>query len=303
MAVAAQGVDGSFSAQQSLQVDDAGQLLAQLRSVAPADVCVFVGFDFPIGVPAAYASKAGILSFRSFLLELAVDERAEFFEVATKREEISLDRPFYPNKPGGCKQAHLLEALGVSKLDDLRRTCDLASPDRPAACPLFWTLGGKQVGKAALAGWREVLMPEFRHDEPGVLIWPFDGKLEDLLKRGGITVAETYPAEFYGHLGITFPPSRAGRKSGKRVQNDRAALAPTLMSWASRHHVEVRPELREEIEAGFGDRPDGEDRFDAVVGLFGMLNVALGHRSPGPPEGDLLAQAIEGWILGMEPIR
>jgi len=36
---------------------------------------------------------------------------------------------------------------------------------------------------------------------------------------------------------------------------------------------------------------------DAVVGLFGMLNVVLGHRVPGEPI-DAVTGAVEGWILG-----
>lgn len=45
-----------------------------------------------------------------------------------------------------------------------------------------------------------------------------------------------------------------------------------------------------------GAGKDGEDRFDAVVGLLGMLDVVLGNRRPGEPEDD--TTRIEGWILG-----
>ena len=70
--------------------------------------------------------------------------------------------------------------------------------------------------------------------------------------------------------------------------------------WASDAGVEVAPDLRAEIQDGFGDRSDGEDRFDAVVGLFGMLNVVLGNRSSGEPDTELV-QKVEGWILGQIP--
>lgn len=36
-----------------------------------------------------------------------------------------------------------------------------------------------------------------------------------------------------------------------------------------------------EIQRGF---PHGDDAFDAVVGLFGMLQVCLGQREPGGPD-------------------
>ena len=47
---------------------------------------------------------------------------------------------------------------------------------------------------------------------------------------------------------------------------------------------------------GFGGGADGEDRFDAVVGLWGMLDVALGNRAPGEPDDK--TTWVEGWILG-----
>ena len=42
-----------------------------------------------------------------------------------------------------------------------------------------------------------------------------------------------------------------------------------------------------------------DDAFDAVVGLFGMLQVCLGRREPGEPN-DRGVREIEGWILGWE---
>ena len=55
--------------------------------------------------------------------------------------------------------------------------------------------------------------------------------------------------------------------------------------------------LTADIRDGFGGGANGEDRFDATVGLFGMLNVALGLRPPGDPAERVLCR-VEGWILG-----
>ena len=41
----------------------------------------------------------------------------------------------------------------------------------------------------------------------------------------------------------------------------------------------------------------GEDRFDCVCGLFGVLNVLLGRRSEGYPDDPALLR-WEGWVLG-----
>ena len=169
-----------------------------------------------------------------------------------------------------------------------------------AACPLFWTLGGQQVGKGAISGWKEVLGPAARGDEFPFAVWPFDGSLDELVKPGQVVAAETYPAEFYVHLGVGFPAPRPDRRTGKRVQIDRAANAKPLLDWAFDARVEVAPALRAELQDGFGDRNDGEDRFDAVVGLFGMLNVVLGDRPSGEPNTESV-QKVEGWILGQTP--
>jgi len=63
--------------------------------------------------------------------------------------------------------------------------------------------------------------------------------------------------------------------------------------------VQLSAALAGDIRDGFGDSPDGEDRFDATVGLFGMLNVIFGHRLSGEPPDPVVRQ-IEGWILGLD---
>ena len=75
------------------------------------------------------------------------------------------------------------------------------------------------------------------------------------------------------------------------------ATMPALLAWAETAGVELDPRLRAELRNGFGSAADGEDRFDAVVGLLGMLNVVLRHRGPGEPE-DERVRRVEGWILG-----
>ena len=105
-------------------------------------------------------------------------------------------------------------------------------------------------------------------------------------------IAETYPAEVYRHLGLTL-------RGGKRRQAVRRANAARLLSWTKEAGVAVAPALLAGIEDGFGSH-GGEDRFDAAVGLLGMLNVVLGRRPPGEPD-DPLMRRIEGWILGQSP--
>lgn len=187
-------------------------------------------------------------------------------------------------------------------MDDLRRQCERSGTDEVgrthrAACPLFWTMGGQQVGKAAILGWKEVLVPALHNSSLRPALWPFDGDLEELIRSKRLVIAETYPAEFYYHLGVRFSTHKAGMKSGKRVQSERAANSARLLDWAGSNGIEIEPSLQVDLVNGFGKSPYGDDRFDAVVGLLGMLNILLGnHPCTSPDDEDV--RRIEGWIMG-----
>jgi hypothetical protein len=129
------------------------------------------------------------------------------------------------------------------------------------------------------------------HPSNSISYWPFDGALDDLVESSETVVAETYPAEFYGHLGLP-------RVIGKRRQANRATHAARLSSVADRLGVRLTPGLREQIDDGFGATSHGEDAFDAFVGLVGMINVLSGERAAGEPRDDEYVTSIEGWILG-----
>lgn len=293
IARATRTADATYLADRPELVGDATTLVARLAAQGSA----LLGVDFAIGLPRRYAERAGVANFLSFLHHADRDDWRDVLTLATQPSEISVRRPFYPQRPGGTRHAHLLEAHGATSMDDLRRRCEYAHPERRAAAPLFSTLGGQQVGRAAIAGWREMLIPALRNRPMTIQLWPFMGGLPVLLARGGVTIAETYPAESYRHLGVTFPSARRGERGGKRVQSARRANAAALLAWAARHGVGVTDALHAEIADGFGPRFDGEDRFDAVVGLLGMLAVILGERDAGECD-DAVIRTTEGWILG-----
>ena len=266
-----------------------GPLADLWRALAATDGHVLLGCDFPLGLPAAYAARAGIDDFARALPHLGSDRFAAFYDVADRPDEIGLTRPFYPDRPGGRRRQQLLDGLALDRWSDLLRRCDRRTPMRNAACVLFWTRGGNQVGKAAIAGWRDLLAPAVRAGLD-LGIWPFQGGLAELIARHRFTVAETYPAEVYGHLGIALR-----RHGGKRSQIARRAAAGRLCGI----DVALEPRAQAEIEDGFGTGADGEDRFDAVVGLLGMLLVLRGQRGSGEPD-DPVVRRIAGWILGQQ---
>jgi hypothetical protein len=149
------------------------------REAAPGQA--LLGVNFPIGLPERYAEAAVISSFTEFLDALGSPPWDQFHLVAEYPGEVTLHRPFYPARPGGTKRAHLYERLQLSA-KDLRRQCEGTDAEI-----LFWTLGGKQVGKGALRGWQ--LIAEAPRRSQGIGIWPFDGRLPALLDGSGRIIA------------------------------------------------------------------------------------------------------------------
>jgi hypothetical protein len=270
--------NGRYTAFAPEPVGDLADLIPSIRHQIGQNGCALIGFDFPIGIPAFYAHKVGICSFREMLSQFGNGEWAKFYDVCRETSQISLYQPVYPYNSGnekGCrKKNHLFAGLAVSSMDDLMRQCERKTSDRNAAECLFWTLGPKTAGKGAIIGWRDVIA------------------LRDLLKPGNVVIAETYPAEYYRHF-LTMPP----RGFGKNNQGHRQVVGEAVEEWATNAGISVEELFRTQLFDGFGDRKGADDPFDAAVGLFGMLEVILGRRGSGEPADQIISK-LEGWILG-----
>ena len=277
-------VDGKYIAGAPQLVEELDTFIDRVRDKQSPKSSTIIGFDFPIGLPRSYADKAGIKDFLSFLQSFP--SKAPFFEVCATADQIRIERPFYPRAPGGKKRNHLTEALGID-FELLLRTCDQANDNRAAASALFWTLGAKQVGKAALNGWSNVLIPAIADQQ--IKIWPFQGHLASLLEDSPVVAAETYPAQYYRGIFEALD----GSKSDKDV---RANAAQRILAWADgkSQYLQLSPELRSEIEAGFND---GDDAFDAAIGLLGMIDALQGWSPASEPKNETI-WTVEGWILG-----
>jgi hypothetical protein len=269
-------------------VGDPARLAPRLLAAAEGGA-VALGVDLPLGLPRAYAARyVKVGDFPTFLRGLA--QRPEFFAVCRTLAEVSPERPFYPARGvrGMTRAAHAA-ALGLGEAAGLSRWCDRATAERPAGAPLFWTLGANQSGKAAIAAWRDFLLPALATSAPP-LLWPFEGDLLCLLGPGRIAIAETYPAEALRHLGLRMGGS-------KRRQADRASLARPLR--AAMEALAARPAraLERALTDGFGADSAGEDRFDSLLGLLCVLGVLNGVRTDGVPD-DPWIRRWEGWVLG-----
>lgn len=249
-----------------------------------------VAFDFPIGVPQAYADLVEEADFIMLLAKLGQGEWSDFYKPAGVAGEVTKHRPFYPDRPGGKRQAHLCKGLNDLQMHDLLRQCERQTATRPQASSLFWTLGSKQVGKGAIVGWEKVLAPALRSSQMSVGIWPFQGDLKDLLSRTDCVIAEAYPAEACITLGLPSP----GKGWSKGVQRDRAGRAERLLEWATSRDVSIASDLRAAIRAGF---PDGDDQFDSLLGTLAAIEVLARDGEPFVPSSPRI-RSLEGWILG-----
>ncbi|MBV9758900.1 MAG: hypothetical protein JO047_17780 [Alphaproteobacteria bacterium] len=272
-------------------VGDAAGLIDRVAEWADGAPAV-LGLDLPIGLPRDYARRHACALTPEFPAFLRGLTDPAFFRVAAAIEEVGPARPFYPARgAAGMARAPHAAALGLADTAALLRRCDRAVAGRRAAAPLFWTLGPQQVGKAALHAWEFVLQPALMGPAPPGL-WPFAGTLEALLTPGALVICEVYPADALRQLGLKMAGS-------KRRQPDRAALAAPLR--AAMRALGAAPDraLAAMIADGFGAEATGEDRFDSVIGLLGMLGVLSGHRSDGVPD-DAWVRSWEGWILGLD---
>jgi hypothetical protein len=252
------------------------------------DGAVALGADLPIGLPRAYAATRPETDFPAFLR--TVGRLPDFFTVCATLDEIRPDRPFYPARgiAGMTRLSHAI-ALGLADASGLSRACDRATAERPAGAPLFWTLGANQSGNAAIAAWKDLILPAIAN-RTRLRLWPFEGPFRSLLSPGSIALAETYPAEALRHLEMKL-------RGSKRRHTDRCAAAGALMTAMERQLATPDDAMRRSILDGFGPNASGEDRFDSVLGALCVLNVLAGNRPDTAPD-DPWIRRWEGWVLG-----
>ena len=279
---------------------DPGTFLHRLRAQANGGLAA-LGVDLPIGVPRAYAAQRGETGFLPFLDTVRL--WPDFFRVCETLTDLRIDRPFYPaHGIKGMTRASHADALGLGGPRGLSRLCDRATAERPAGAPLFWTLGANQSGKAAIAAWRDMLLPALAARDPPVRLWPFEGPFRSLLAPGSVAIAETYPAEALRHLGIRLARADGSAVRGsKRRQADRAAAAPALRAAMASLNAEPMPALTGALTDGFGADAAGEDRFDCILGVLCVINVLAGNRPDTAPDDPWLT-AWEGWVLGQTAV-
>lgn len=275
---------GRFRVYATEPVGDVATFFTRAKAGMPGAATVFMGFDFPIGLPHAYARQLGVASFREALPLFGRPPFTDFYDISDRPH---LARPFYPppaRQKGLYSRQALADGLQVAHFDALMRQCDRTAQP-PAGC-LFFTLGGQQSGPGMVIGWRDLLAPALGQ----LRLWPFDGPLDALLTQPGILVSEVYPSEACRQMGLL-----PGRRWSKRRAEDRRAAAEGLLAHLKGNDgIELPAATRAQLQAGCAT----EDDFDAMVALLFMIEVVQGRRPCPVPEAPAI-RAMEGWILGL----
>jgi hypothetical protein len=278
MAHAVRDSEGSgYVLSHPVPVGASGVFISRLRERLPQQGTALVGFDFPIGLPRQYTER--ILQgqdFRKILQTLG----AEFF---TPTNEPILSKPFGPQSAGAgaIGPPALAAKLGI----ELLRLCDR----RSGANPMFYTLGPRQVGRAACDGWQEVIRPNLSE----VSLWPFDGGLLDLLSKPGLVLAEIYPAIFFSRG----ERRRIAKGEGKESGAARRRIFAEYLNEVRRAGVKITltSSAEEWVDTGFASSDD----FDPMLSVLGMLQALRKGASIEPPD-DPAVRRVEGWMLGLE---
>ena len=253
-----------------------------IRYASALETPALIGIDAAIGFPAApwerlvgnTPDQSG--SFIDFLLGDGVPPR--FFDPVAHPEAWSPSRPFIRPPPGRWS----LNAFAEASANGLRRRID----SRLRAQPIFVTSGlPGSVGSGTQAVWQEMIQARGRSQ---FSVWPFQGRLTDLLTSRIPVIAEIYPKACYGiALADELPAPLVA--IGKTREAAREAALERLVGadWVARHRVKLR-----DLDAARRN----EDDFDALLSAAALMRLVLDRA---PLEGaDWVDPRAEGGVLG-----
>lgn len=252
---------------------------------------VLVGVDLVLGVPQSYwelvlaEPRYGQPStFIDWLGQLG--DNREFFDptnVVKDHEQWRVDRPWFhvPRGQGG------LTSFTQKTRDGFRRRID----QKTGAKPVFVVSGiPGTVGSGTRDFWQELAgLSASRCD---FAVWPFDGRLSDLLNSKGVVLAETYPGLAYAAaLADDLPTERFGVGKTKPDQRNHVCNLLEDVAWVNAYDVDI------------GDTAparDDEDDFDAYLTAAAVLRCYL-EETP-VVRHEWIDQVAEGSMLLAGPV-
>jgi hypothetical protein len=241
-----------------------------------ADDClpkpVLIAADLPIGLSAQPSDVCEAVGARTFLEWLVATQDRLAAHRQTWREGLIA--------AGVSRRTALRPFVSIGEGDQIARVramrvCDVATGAESVYCVDH---GGKQVGRAALQFWFEVLQPLREQFKGRVAVWPFEP-----WEGADIVFAECYPAECQRIVyGATI----------KKRQPLEVAKALTGLLQAPARSRNIPAET-------WVHAASSEDEFDMFTAAFALREL-LGNGENifwHPP--DPACTTLEGWILGL----
>lgn len=224
---------------------------------------VIISLDLVLGAPEPYFRQAqrvdrwqGVRNFIDWLPLLS--SNATFWQEVKKADEWSVQRPFFAVPKGKGALKAFYEKAGY----DLRRRVDVRCRSK---CPFIVSGIPGSVGSGTRCLWKE-LVP-LAGNERDFKVWPFEGRMCELLENQEIIVAENYPGISYtSALSSSLPGAQI--LVSKTKSNCRSFAVELLekAKWVADHSVQL-PNLNPARES--------EDDFDALMTAAGELRCVL----------------------------
>ncbi len=223
---------------------------------------ILVTADVPIGLPNGFPEVFGN---QGFIEWLSNREGGWKDLVADSVASQTKDQPFVVCKKGEKKFGGKFP----------QRLCE----EKTQGESLYWCVGGKQVGKAALQFWYETLRRLQCHFEDKLAVWPFQE-----VAGKDIVVAECYPAMLYQ------------RVWNRRVAKSNPCDVVDALADKRKHESNLCDE-KTWLHAA-----SSEDEFDMFTTALAI--VSWGGNSDNfmnaPDQPDEIRK-VEGWMIGLDP--
>jgi len=236
---------------------------------------MLIAADLPIGLPAQPSDVFKAVHAKTFLKWLGATQRRLAKSRETWREGLIAS--------GVDQRSALQPFVSIHKGDDIagvrtKRECDRESGAESVYCVDH---GGKQVGRAALQFWFEVLLPLREQFKGRVAVWPFEP-----LSGADVIVAECYPAECQRIVyGATV----------KKRQPLEVTKALTGLLQDSTHFRNIPTET-------WLHAASSEDEFDMFTTGFALRKLLAAGQDIFWHPPDPVCTTVEGWILGLRPV-
>lgn len=233
---------------------------------------VLIAADVPIGLPVQPSDVYKAVGAKTFLDWLAATEDRLSSDRQSWREGLIVT--------GVAQRSALRPFVSIQKGDDItpfraKRECDKQSGAESVYCVDH---GGKQVGRAALQFWFEVLQPLRKQFGGRLAVWPFEP-----LKGRDVIIAECYPA----HCQRVVYGAAVKKRQALEVAK---ALTGLLRDSARSRNIPAETWVH---------AASSEDEFDMFTTAFALRELLAAGEDIFWHPPDLACTTLEGWILGL----